>query len=162
MATIRDRAGEFLAQKRIAVAGVSRQGDTAANVVYRKLRGAGYAVFAVNPNTTQVEGDRCYPDLRSIPGGVEAVVVATHPSVSEKIVRECAEVGVSRVWLHRAIGRGSVSPAALAFCAEKGMSIIPGGCPMMFCEPVDFGHKCMRWVLGVTGGLKLGNGSHDR
>jgi predicted CoA-binding protein len=144
---------DFLAQKRIAVAGVSRSGGEAANLVYRKLRDAGYEVFAVNPSATEVEGATCYPDLKSIPGGVTAVVIATHPQATDLVVRECAAIGITRVWMHRSFGVGSVSDAAVQFCRERNMMVIPGGCPVMFCGPVDLGHRCMRWVLTLTGGL---------
>lgn len=153
MPTLQETVTDFLAQKRIAVVGVSRSGEAAANAIYKKLRETGYQVFAVNPNATELEGDRCYPDVQSIPGGVEGAVIATHPQVTEQIVRECAEAGVSRVWLHRSFGEGSVSSKAVDFCRENNLTVIPGGCPMMFCEPVDFGHKCIRWVLNMTGGL---------
>ena len=153
MAEGSSRIKDFLAQKRIAVAGVSRSEKEAANLIYRKLRDAGYEVFAVNPKAEQVEGDPCFPDLKSIPGKVDGVVISTPPDVAEEIAKECAEVGVSRVWMHRSFGTGSVSEAATKYCEEKGIAVIPGGCPMMFCEPVDFGHKCMRWVLRLTGGL---------
>jgi hypothetical protein len=73
--------------------------------------------------------------------------------VAERIVRECAAVGVSRVWMHRSFGTGSVSETAVKFCNENNITVIAGGCPMMFCEPVDFGHKCMRWILKWSGGL---------
>ncbi len=152
MPTMKEAVDDFLAQKRIAVAGVSRSRSEAANLIYRKLRGAGYEVFATNPKATEVEGDACYPDLRSIPGGVDGVVISTTPEIAEQIVRECAEIGTSRVWLHRSFGQGSVSEAAVHYGREHGLSVIPGGCPMMFCEP-DVGHKCMRWILSLTGGL---------
>ncbi len=144
---------EFLAQRRIAVAGVSRNKNEAANAVYRKLRGAGYEVFAVNPNAQTVEGDPCYPDLRSVPGGIDGVVIATHPAVSEQVAQECAQLGVSRVWMHRSFGQGSVSEEAVEICRENGIAVIAGGCPLMFCDPVDIGHRCMRWILGVSGRL---------
>ena len=80
MTPIKDAAAEFLAHKRVAVTGVSRTPDThASNTVYKRLRDRGYEVFAVNPNTDEVEGDPAYHDLRSIPGGVEAVVIGTSP-----------------------------------------------------------------------------------
>jgi predicted CoA-binding protein len=145
---------DFLAQKRIAVAGVSHtDASQAANMIYRKLRGAGYQVFALNPSAQEVEGDTCYPDLKAVPEKVDGIVISTPPEAADKIVQQCAEVGVSRVWLHRSFGTGSLSPTAVKFCEEKGISVIAGGCPMMFCEPVDFGHKCMRWMLRLTGGL---------
>jgi hypothetical protein len=153
MSTLTEAVNDFLAQKRIAVVGVSRSGEAAANAIYKKLREAGYQVFPVNPNADEVEGDHCYASVLSIPGGVDGAVIATHPAVTELIVRECAKAGVDRVWLHRSFGEGSVSPEAVAYCRKQNLTIIPGGCPMMFCEPVDFGHKCMRWVLNLSRGL---------
>jgi predicted CoA-binding protein len=145
---------DFLAQKRIAVAGVSRNPQgAAANFIYHKLRETGHEVFPVNPNAARVEGEACYPNLKAVPQPVDAVVIATRPEVAEQLVRECAEIGVSRVWMHRSFGAGSVSDAATKFCQDHHIAVIPGGCPMMFCQPVDFGHKCMRWFLHLTGGL---------
>lgn len=153
MGTMKEAVETFLAQRRIAVAGVSRNKNEAANVVYRKLRESGYEVFPINPNAELVEGDTCYPDLKSVSGGVDGVVIATHPSVTNEVVRECADLGVSRVWMHRSFGQGSVSESAVDYCRENGIEVIAGGCPLMFCQPVDFGHKCMRWILNATGGL---------
>lgn len=154
-ATLAEKVQDFLAQKRIAVAGVSRTRQDAANLIYRKLRDAGYQVFAVNPNASTVEGDPCYPDLPSIPGGVDGVVIATRPQLAEALAQQCVEAHVPRVWMHQSIVHGgtSVSPEAAVFCAEHGITVIAGACPMMFCAPVDFGHKCMRWVMKATGGL---------
>ncbi|MEJ2085702.1 MAG: CoA-binding protein [Acidobacteriota bacterium] len=153
MREIKTAVDEFLGLKRVAVAGVSRNGKEAANAIYKKLRSAGYEVFPVNPNAEEVEGDACYPDLGSIPGGVQGVVVATHPDVSVEIVEQCGSAGVRHVWMHRAFGTGSMSDVAIDRCKELGITAIPGGCPMMYCEPVDFGHKCMRWFLKMSGGL---------
>jgi predicted CoA-binding protein len=147
-------ASEFLANKRIAVTGASRnpQGH-GSNVVYQRLRERGYEVFAVNPNADQVEGDRSYRDLRSIPGGVEAVVIGTRPETAEAAMRECAELEIKHVWMHRSVGGGSVSAAATVYGRQQGISVIPGGCPLMF-EPVsDGGHKAMRFVFTLTGAV---------
>lgn len=154
MATLKEAAADFLAQRRIAVAGVSRtDAGHGANVVYNGLKKAGYEVFAVNPNADEVEGDTCYRDLKSIPGGVDAVVVGTAPDASASVVRECAELGIERVWLHRSFGGGSVSDEAEALGREHNLKVIAGACPMMFLPHADIGHRCMRWVLGLTGGL---------
>lgn len=146
---------DFLAQKRIAVAGVSSTKPDAPNLIYRKLRDSGYQVYAINPKVQTVEGDPCYPDLKSLPEKVDAVVIGTRPEVTEQIVRECAELGISRVWMHYAMSflGGSYSEAAVNYCHEHNISVIPGGCPMMFVEPVDFGHKCLRWFSRRTGTL---------
>jgi predicted CoA-binding protein len=153
MPTLKEAVADFLAQKRIAVVGVSRSPDQAANTVYRGLRKASYEVFAVNPNADEVEGDTCYHDLRSIEGGVDVVIIATTPDAAEAVVRDCSEQGIGRVWMHRSFGKGSVSDQAVAFCRENRITAIAGGCPMMFIPGADFGHKCMRWVLNLTGGL---------
>ena len=142
---IREAASEFLANKRIAVTGVSRNpGDHGSNVVYKRLRERGYEVFAVNPNADQVEGDPSYADLASIPGGVEAVVIGTRPEIADETMRECAELGIKHVWMHRGPGAGSVSALATQYGRERGITVIDGGCPCMFGPTADFGHKVMR------------------
>ena len=147
MKPINEAASEFLANKRVAVTGVSRTPKThGSNNVYRRLRERGYEVFAVNPNTDQVEGDRCYPDLKSIPGGVEAVVIGTRPEIGERTMEECAELGIKHVWMHRGPGAGSVSAAATDYGRQHGITVIDGGCPLMFEPTADFGHKIMRFV----------------
>ncbi len=153
MSTLQQAVDDFLSRKRIAVVGVSRDHAQAANLVYRNLRKANYDVFAVNPNAEEVEGDACYADLKSVPGGVEAAMIVTTPQVADDVVHECADLGIDRVWMHRSFGKGSVSPAAEAFCRERGIAVIAGGCPNMFLPGTDFGHKCMKWMLKVTGGL---------
>ena len=151
MAPIKDAASEFLANKRVAVTGVSRNPQNhGSNVVYKRLRERGYDVFAVNPNASEVEGDPCYGDLRSIPGGVDAVVIATRPERAEGTVRECAELGIQHVWMHRSFGSGSVSPAAVAYGREHGLTVIDGGCPCMFDPTADVGHKAMRFVFTLN------------
>jgi len=147
MQSINQAAAAFLASKRVAVTGVSRTPKThGANNVYRRLRERGYEVFAVNPNTGQVEGDRCYQDLKSIPGGVQAVVIGTRPEIAEDTMRECAELGIKHVWMHRGPGAGSVSDAATGYGRAHGITVIDGGCPLMFGPTADLGHKIMRLV----------------
>jgi uncharacterized protein len=154
MPTITEAATEFLAKRRIAVTGVSRKPEGhGSNVVYQRLRERGYEVFAVNPNADTVEGDRCYHDLGSIPGGVEAVVIGTRPETADSTVHECADLGIKHVWMHRAIGGGSVSKSAAAYGRERGIAIIDGGCPCMFDPTADGAHKMMRFVFTLTGAV---------
>lgn len=151
MTTLRQAADEFLAQHRIAVAGVSRDSKQPANLIYRRLRDTGHEVFAVNPKSQQVEGDPCYASVSAIPGGVDGVVIVTPASASLDVATDCAAAQVPRVWLHRGIGPGSSSDAAVAYCHEHGISTIPGGCPCMFGDTADPGHKCMLAMLRLTG-----------
>jgi uncharacterized protein len=142
---------EFLAGKRLVVAGVSRQPNQPANAIFRKLRDSGFEVFAVNPNASEIEGVRCYSDITSVPGPIDGVVVATHPRVALDVVRQCAEKSVPRVWFHRSFGAGSVSDEAVRECDALGIKSIVGGCPLMYCDPVDPAHRCFRWLLGFGG-----------
>jgi predicted CoA-binding protein len=151
MVNVPEPVAAFLRGKRIAVAGVSRQSGQAANAVYRKLRDSGYEALPVNPRASQVEGVRSYPDLASVPGAIDGVVVVTHPDVAVELVRQCGERGVSRVWFHRSFGEGSASETAIRECEARRIDAIVGGCPLMYCAPVDFAHRCMRWVLRRQG-----------
>ncbi len=153
MATLQASAEEFLAQKNIAVTGVSREHPDAANGIYKKLKKEGYNVYAINPNAEEVEGDKCYPNVQALSGQIDGVVIASHPKVTMQIMEDCATAGIKRVWIHRSIGDGSMDETAVTFGKEHNMTVIPGGCPMMFCQPVDFGHKCMRWWFSKTGKL---------
>ena len=147
MQSVKEAASEFLANKRVAVTGVSRTPKThGSNTVYRRLRDRGYEVFAVNPNADTVEGDPSYQDLKSIPGGVDAVVIGTRPELAEGTMRECAELGITQVWMHRGPGAGSVSDAATAYGRQHGITVIDGGCPLWFAPASDFGHKITRLV----------------
>ena len=147
--TITDAASEFLNHRRIAVAGVSREegGAHGGNVVYGRLKERGYEAFAVNPNATEVEGDACYPDVASVPGGVDAVVIATRPEVAPSVMQQCIDAGVRHVWMHRAFGAGSVSDEATALGRANGVTVIDGGCPLMFGRTADTGHKIMKAML---------------
>ena len=154
MLTIKDAAEGFLAHKRIAVTGVSRHPEShGANVVYRRLRDRGYEVFAVNPNAAEVEGDKAYGNLTSIPGGVEAVVIGTSPEHADETMHECADLGIEQVWMHRSFGGGSVSDTATLYGREHGITVIDGGCPCMFGLTADSGHKVMKVFATLAGNI---------
>ena len=154
MPAIKQATAEFLTHKRVAVTGVSRtpQGH-GSNLVYQRLRQRGYEVFAVNPEADQVEGDQCYPDLTSIPGGVDWVVIGTRPETAAATMQECVDLGIKRVWMHRGPGAGSVSHSAAEYGRQHGITVIEGGCPCMFGLAADPGHKMMRLVFTMAGNV---------
>lgn len=152
MPTIRDAAASFLSKRRIAVTGVSRTPEShGGNVVYQRLRKRGYEVFAVNPNATTVEGDPCYPTLKAIPTGVEAVVIATRPEHARATMEECAELGIGHVWMHRSFGAGSFSEDAARYGRAHGIEVIEGGCPLMFEPTSDPAHRFLRGICKLAG-----------
>lgn len=154
---------DFLAQKKIAVVGVSRTKPGAASANYRKLRDDGYKVYAVNPSATEFDGDPCYPDLKSIPDSVDGVLIFTNATIAEKVVRECVELKIPRVWMHCALGPnpkfmrdtaakiGSASDEAVRVCRENNIAVIPGACPMMYYKDGDGFHAFMRRMLHWMG-----------
>ena len=159
MAKIDTLVQDFLAQKKIAVVGVSDKRETGCNANYQKFKSAGYTVFPVNPRISTYDGAPCYPDLRSIPEKPEAVFILASPKVTDEIVRQCVDLGIKHVWMHCMMGTKSglaasmtsVSAEAVKLCRENGINVIPGSCPNQFLQP-DFGHGMMR-VLWRTFGL---------
>lgn len=145
---------EFLAGRRLAVSGVSRDPRQAANAIYRRLRDTGHEVVAINPNAREVEGVACYPDLAAVPGTVDGLLIASPAQASLDLVRQCAARGIARVWFHRSFGEGSVSEDAVRECEKQGVACIVGGCPLMYCKPVDPFHRCMRWILERRGRIR--------
>ena len=162
MAKIEPLVQDFLAQKRIAVVGVSDQRETGCNLAYRKFMEAGYTVSAVNPRITTFEGEPCYPDLKSVPDKPDAVFILTNPKLTEQVVQQCVDLGIKRIWMHclmgtkpgLAAGMTSVSQDAVRMCHENGISVIPGACPNQFLKP-DFGHAMMRVIFRTLGFHKV-------
>lgn len=148
--THQEKVQDFLAQKRIAMCGLSRTKDSGAGAIYLKLRKNGYQVFPVHPQAEAFYGDACYPTLGAIPGGVDAVFIMTSPDVTEQIVEDAIQAGIKRVWMHNNTLMGSsASQAAVERCQQAGIDPIAVGCPMMYLEP-DIFHSCMRWFLRTT------------
>lgn len=151
----------FLAQKSIAVVGVSDRRDTGCNLAWTRFKENGYRVFPVNPRVATFEGQACYPDLVSIPEKVGAVFILANPRVTEEIVKQCVSLGIGHVWMHcmmgtkpgLAKGTTSVSERAVAMCRENGIAVIPGSCPNQFLKP-DFGHGMMRRIFRALGFLR--------
>ena len=162
MAKIDELVKDFLAQKKIAVVGVSDRRETGCNISYKKFKAAGYQVYAVNPRLTTYAGDPCYPDLKSLPEKPDAVFILANPTVTDLIVGQCVELGVKHVWMHCMMGTkpglaasmSSVSPEAVKLCQENGIAVIPGSCPNQFLKP-DIGHGMMRGMWRAFGFLKM-------
>jgi uncharacterized protein len=152
MTLTKEAATEFLTLKRVAVTGVSAHpSGHGSNVVYTRMRECGYEVFPVNPNQPVAEGDQTYPDLHAIPGGVDSVVIGTRPERAEATMREAIDLGITHVWMHRSYGSGSVSDEATALGREHGVTVIDGGCPLMYGQTSDGGHRAMCRVLTALG-----------
>ncbi len=140
---------DFLAQRTLAVVGVSRKAEKFGNLVYRELKAKGYRVFPVNPQMAEVAGERCYPNLGALPEPVGGAVIVVPAAQTEQVVQDAAAAQIRRIWIQQ----GAESETALRFCRDNGMSVVSGECIMMFAQPVGFGHGLHRWVWGLLGKL---------
>ena len=153
--TTKAAVNDFIAQKNIAVVGVSRGGKKFGNIAFKELKQKGYRVFPIHSHADTLEGEKCYPSLSALPEKMDGVltkvtsVIVVPPAQTEQVVRDAHAVGIPRVWMQQ----GAESDAAIAFCREHGMSVVSGECILMFCEPARFYHRAHRWVKGVAGQL---------
>lgn len=149
MPTSQTAVKNFLAQKTLAVVGLSRSGDAFSNMVYKDLKSKGYRLFAVNPNAESIQGEKCYPNLSALPEKVGGVLLFTQPAVTEQVVKDAAAAGIRNIWIQQ----GAESAGALQFCEQNQLAAVSGHCIMMFAEPVAFLHRPHRWILGLLGKL---------
>ena len=140
---------DFLAQRRLAVVGVSRGGKKFGNRAYRELKTKGYQLFPVHPEAEVLEGDKCYASLDALPETAGGVLIIVPPAVTERVVRDAAAAGIPRVWMQQ----GAESEGAIRFCEEHGISVVAGECILMFAQPLKFYHKPHRWVWKLLGKL---------
>ena len=142
---------DFLAQKRIAMAGVSHDPASFSVALFEELCRRGYDVVPVNPNLTEVKGRRCFARVQDIQPPVEAALLMTSPEATEKVVNDCAEAHIPRVWMYKAAGQGAVSERAVEFCRERGLQVVPGECPFMFLPDAAGIHRFHGFVRKIIG-----------
>ena len=151
MTTLAALATEFLAQRRIALVGVSRDPRDLSRAVFRELRQRGYDVVPVHPELDSVDGLPCVRRVQDATPRVDGALVMTPPAATERVARDCVEAGVARVWMHRGAGTGSVSAAAVAYCRERGMAVVDGACPFMFLPGSALPHRAHGFLLRCFG-----------
>ena len=140
---------DFLAQKTVAVVGVSRGGKKFGNAVLKDLKEKGYRTFPINPHAESIDGERCYPNLAALPETPGGVVTMVPPVTTEEVVKQAHTAGIKRVWMQQ----GSESEAAIRYCQDNGMTVVDGECIFMFTEPAAFYHRFHRWVWKLLGKL---------
>jgi predicted CoA-binding protein len=138
-----------MAQKTLALVGISRGGRKFGNLAFRELRSKGYRVYPVHPNAATIDGERCWPDLASLPEPVGGVVLVVPPAATERVVQDAKRAGIPRVWMQQ----GSESERAVAWCEANGIRVVERECILMFTEPAAFPHKAHRWFWRILGKL---------
>ncbi len=137
----RDDIEDFLKQKRLALVGVSLNEKDFTRLVFRDFLKRGYDAVPVNPKSEAIDGHPCFHKVQEIVPPVDGVLLMTPPKVTESVVMDCAEAGIQRVWMYRALGAGAVSKPAVGFCKSKGMRVVAGYCPYMFWADAPFFHR---------------------
>ena len=145
--TSQNSINEFLAQKKLALIGISRSGKKFGNMIFKELKSKGYHVFPINPNVESIQNERCYPSLKALPEQVGGVIVVVPPVQTEKIVYDVASAGIKQVWMQQ----GSESKSAIQFCKENGISVVEGECILMFVKPVKLFHRMHRGIWKLLG-----------
>lgn len=143
----------FLSCRRIAVVGVSRDPKDFSRAVFRAFVERGYDAVPVNPAGGEVDGRRSASRVGEVQPRVEAAFLMTPPAATGQVVRECAEAGVKRLWMHRGAGQGAVSPEAVALCRERGIEVVDGECPFMFLPGTGWFHGVHRFFRRLGGRL---------
>jgi len=152
MPTTLDDVRDFPAQRRIALVGLSRNPKDFSRVVFREMSQRGYDIVPVNPAAAELENRRCFVHLQEITSPIDGVLIMTAPQETERVVRDCAQAGVQRVWMHRGGGQGAVSPEAADFCRQNGIRLVEGYCPLMFLAGTPFFHRVHGFFMKVLGG----------
>lgn len=144
---------DFIQDKNVALVGASRNRQKWGNMLFRTLKKKGYKVYPVNRNAARIEGEKCYSSLAELPEGAKNVIITIPPEVTEQIVKECARVGIKRVWMHKgAGGKGAESDAAIEYCKKNGIDVVYGICPLMFFPSAGI-HKVHFWFKKIAGKL---------
>lgn len=110
-----------------AVVGASTNPEKYGYQILHTLHDAGYRVYGVNPKGGEVDGIPLYPSLADLPEKPEVVDIVVPPQVTEQIVRQCADLGIERVWMQP----GAESEEAIRFCEEHGIRVVYGTCAMI-------------------------------
>jgi len=147
--TSRAAVDDFLSQRVLAVAGVSKNKRKFGNTVFRELKAKGYRLFPVNPNAADIDGEKCYSSLRDLPEKADGVIIVTPPAETEKVINDAVAAGIHRVWIQQ----GAETGEAISLGREKGLSVVHGECILMFAEPTAFPHSVHRWIWSLLGKL---------
>jgi predicted CoA-binding protein len=149
--TVMERIQDFLGQQRLAIVGVSRRPEDFSRVVLREFRQRGYDAVPVNPEAREMDGQPCFARLQEIEPPVDGVLFMTPPALTDKVISDCAEAGIQRVWMYRATGKGAVSADAVKFCEANGISVIAGECPLMFLPAGSWFHRFHGLLKKIAG-----------
>jgi uncharacterized protein len=150
MTSIRD-VQDFLALRRIAMVGVSRHTQDFSRALFREMCTRGYDMVPVNPAANEIEGKECFENLQVVKPPVEGALIMTPSYETVRVVQDCIEANIGKVWLYRAGGQGAASPEAVTLCKQYGAQVVEGHCPFMFFPSTNFIHRAHGFLLKLGG-----------
>ena len=150
MTTTRADIEDFLTQKRIAMVGVSRNPKDFSRSLFRQMRQRGYDMVPVNLFADDIDGEECFQSLNSVTPAVDGVLLMTPFWEAERVVQQCAQVGITRIWMYRAGKKGASSQKAIGYCERHGIRVVEG-CPLMFMRGTSFPHRAHGFLLKILG-----------
>lgn len=142
---------DFLAQRRIAVVGVSHEPKDFSRLLFRELKQRGYDLVPVHPCAAEIEGIACARSVRDVQPAVDGALLMTPAKVSAAVVQDCIDAGVRRVWLYKAVTTGALSDEAIELCDRNNVSVVAGECPFMFLPGPSGFHGIHRFFRILTG-----------
>lgn len=145
----RELIDDFVSRRNIAFVGASRNERKFGHNAYKELKAKGYNLIPVHHQAETIQGDKCYPDLNSLPNKVDGALIVLHPNDTEKAVKDAVSAGIKRIWLQQ----GAESEDAINYCKEHGVKVVHNQCVLMFAEPVASFHKFHRFLKKLFGRL---------
>ena len=140
-----ENARDFLKLRRIALVGLSHDEKDFSRYVFRALAAHGIDVVPVHPGMREAEGRPCFTRLQEVVPPVDGALLMTSPQHADRVLGDCLEAGVKRVWFHRGAGKGAGDERALAFCTTHGIEAVRDLCPFMAMPGAGAGHRLHGW-----------------
>ena len=137
---------DFLDNQPIALVGVSRNPKKFGYSVFKELKEKGMNLIPVNPEATEIMGEKSYQNITMLPSDVKGIIVLTKKDKTASIVREAKEKGIKQIWIQQMAD----SKEALDELKSSDINFITGECILMHYKPHSV-HKFHRGLKKFFG-----------
>jgi predicted CoA-binding protein len=136
----------FLNEKKLAIAGVSRNPRKFGNVIFRTLKGKGYSITPINPNGGTIDGNVCTDSIANLGSDIQNLLIVTHKRETKKALEEAISKGISNIWIQN----GCETEESIKIAQEKNINLVSKACFMMYASPKGF-HKFHQTITNWLG-----------
>jgi len=124
-----DAIGRFLDKKNlIGFIGATIDKEKWGYKKYKEIKDADFKVYPINPKYNEIDGDRCFPNLKALvqylDGKPDFIITVVPPQVTEKVVEQCKLFGIDKIWMQP----GSESDKAINYCKKNNIEVISRVC----------------------------------